>query len=330
MKGVSPFLFAWFHVWLLVFAKEDGTTSNVSCRVKGESKGWAVNPIRLLSPFVNTAKAVAPASVRRNIDLFEELFKVKGAEWSIFHQRVVLDHCILRLRDQPFPALSIGRLDVHWDSLITPTIDIEVDDVVINVEFTNMSLSRSNWDELNEGIAPLVSSYESTCRWFGWDKSSDENDDFLQFNSISLLGNLTLSLRSRPLGKELASLSLKMSIGDLSDKIKRLAEKNFQMHGRRGCTPVELTTVLKQYFASRLRSLLKEIARDPQRAIDQKENLVQKAQALISRCKVEVSSYVAESLRLQLGKRIETLFFQSQGCNSGIVRPIPDWPTSNT
>lgn len=308
MKKISLILLAWLQADCLRIVSADVPVTKVA--IERKTNSWSINPIRLLSPLVNTAKTLAPASVRRNIDLLEGLFDVKDAKWSIFHQRVVLDRCTLRLRNQPRPALTIGRLDIHWDSLTTPTVDIEIGDVLINVEFTNMLMSRNNWDELNEGIAPLVTSYESTSRWFGWDKPSEQEDEFLQFNRISLLGNLTLALRSRPLGKELTKLSLKMSVGDLSDKIEKMAEKNLQRHGRRGCTTTDLTNLLKQYFASRLRSLLKEIAKDPQRTIEQKDYLVQEAQALISRCTTDVSTKVSDSMRQQLGNRIEELFLR--------------------
>jgi hypothetical protein len=271
--------------------------------------GWSVNPKRLVSPILNSAKTVAPASVRHDIDLLKGLFDVKEAKWAIFQQRVALGHCVLRLQDQPSPALTIGRLDVHWDSLMTPTVDIEIEDVLINIEFTNALLSRHNWNEINEGIAPLVTSYQSTSRWFGWDKPVEEGEEeFLQFNRITMLGNLTLGLRIRPLKKDLAKLSLKMSIGDLTDKIEKLAETNFKRHGRRGCSTTELTALLRRYFTTRLQDLLKEIARDPQKLIERKDHYVKKAQALISRCKAEVSVHAGERIRTALDRQIDKAF----------------------
>jgi hypothetical protein len=275
----------------------------------GWFSGWSVNPIRLASPFLNTAKTVAPASVQHNIDLLKGLFDIKEAKWSIFQQRVVLGRCVLRLRDQPSPALTIGRLDVHWDSLTTPTVDIEIEDVSINIEFTNVLMSRNNWNEINEGVAPLITSYESTSRWFGWEKATEGvEEEFLQFNRITLLGNLTLGLRSRPLKKDLAKVSLKMSIGDLTDKIEKVAETNFNRHGRRGCSTTELTALLRQYFTTRLQALLKEIARDPQKVIEQKDQLVKQAQALISRCKAEVPVHAAERIGRVMDRRIDKAF----------------------
>ena len=47
---------------------------------------------------------------------------------------------------QPYPyALRIGKIHVGWDSYSRPCMEIQVENVDIVVEFTNILLTRNNW-----------------------------------------------------------------------------------------------------------------------------------------------------------------------------------------
>lgn len=74
---------------------------------------------------------MAPTFVKENIEILQETFDIGNAEWTIFAETVVLKNCEIGWKNHTQPALHIGRLAIHWDSLTAPTIDMEVQSNVI-------------------------------------------------------------------------------------------------------------------------------------------------------------------------------------------------------
>lgn len=273
------------------------------------SRGWTINPFKVAKPVAGAAGIVAPKFVRKNIELLEEIFGVDDAQWTVFGQTVVLQNCAVGFKNHTDPALRIGRLAVHWDSLSSPMIDIEVEDVEVSVEFANLLMTKTNWNEIVNGASPLFDSYEATNKWFGWDEDSD--DDFLHFNSINLLGNLTMKFRSRPLDEDLGKVSVAMNIEELTSQISSASDRNFELSGKRGCSTVELTSILRGYFTKKLRVLIRSFAKDPDNALTHTGDILEKAKGLVldytRRTRIETIRRLAKHVMLRFANIGEQL-----------------------
>ena len=280
-------------------------TPVIASAFNGVSRGWTINPFKAAKPFAGAASFVAPTFVRENIAILEEIFGIEDAQWTVFAKTVVLNNCAIGFKNQTEPALRIGRLAVHWDSLTTPTIDIEVEDVSVTVEFANLLMTRTNWNELIDGASPLVSSYEATSKWFQWDEETDEQEDFLNFNSINLLGNISMAIKSRPLKKDMGKMSLAMDVNDLTTEISAASERNFKLYGKRGCSTAELSTILRRYFTKQFKVLIQAVAEDPQDAISRANSLLSKAKAFALDYSYDTRTEALRKLGRLLTKRIE-------------------------
>ena len=72
-----------------------------------------------------------------------------------------------------------------------------------------------------------------------------------------LKGDIFASIQSRPLQKEIAVFKLDMgSFEDLYQQIRQLSYDNYMEYGRLGCTPEEIITLLRTYFANKSQQLM--------------------------------------------------------------------------
>lgn len=138
---------------------------------------------------------------------------------------------------------------------IQPCVDIEVEDVGVLVEFTNLKLTESNWNELEDaGFPPAMEYYDAE------EGKSAESSTFLRIGSIVLSGNVRLSISSRPLNKPIATIAYGLdTLNDLNNEIVQISETN-AVTGRRGCKTDDLYIIMRTHFAGKIRNFLRDAA----------------------------------------------------------------------
>jgi hypothetical protein len=161
------------------------------------------------------------------------------------------------------PSLRVGRVYVRWDSYVKPCIDIEVDDVDLLVEFLNVLLTKTNWNELQDyGFPPSTTETATTTQDDDVDASKTVNS-FIRFNSIDLSKNMTVTVKSRPLKKDLRIFRFDMDdTDDFNTLIQQASDLNLLETGRRGCSIDELVLLLKNYMVKKVRSFAIDKAQD--------------------------------------------------------------------
>lgn len=95
--------------------------------------------------------------------------------------------------------------------------------------------------------------------------TSDEIDEstFLRIGSILLAGDLVVQLHSRPMGKDLTTLSFGLNkIEPLERKIRTKAEENLATIGRRGCSTTEVYSMIQSYFGKLIQKSLADTVGD--------------------------------------------------------------------
>jgi hypothetical protein len=262
--------------WWWSSSKEPSTRSPPKSKKKWTSM-LSVDPSKILSTLVNRGGLLIPKSVEKDIDALKKVLHVEQAELNLIEKQLILYNFTVALKGRK-NAVRVGRVFVHWDSYTKPCIDVEVDEVDVLVEFTNLMLTHNNWNELKErGFPPTLAVLET----IETPSSSKETStsSFIRFSSIDLSGNATIEVASRPLSKDIGVVTLDMDVTDrVNAKIRELSRLNKASTGRAGCTTTELADLLQSYFSQHIRkylsSTLKELASDPGSAIRGADHLL--------------------------------------------------------
>lgn len=244
-----------------------------SRRPTEDRKKWSgmftVDPSKILSTLIQKGGLFIPKESQKGIEVLRRVCSVDRAELNVVEKRLLLHNFTIALpREQK--ALRIGRVYLHWDSYRRPCLDIEVDEVDVLVEFTNLMLTRNNWNELKDfGFPPEIATGSTADREPTKASKGKPNDDdgggvgLVRINSIDLSKNLTILVLSRPLKKKIGSFTLDMDMADeINELIQRRSDENLLKTGRRGCTANEIAALLQDYIGQRVRQFVEETVMD--------------------------------------------------------------------
>jgi len=93
-------------------------------------------------------------------------------------------------------------------------------------------------------------------------KLGSKSETFVRIGGIDLSGNITLSIRSRPVNQKLVpdfAFDLDM-FDELDEKIQEASKKAKTETGRLGCTTEDLYDIIQSYFEARLKRLIQTAA----------------------------------------------------------------------
>jgi hypothetical protein len=168
-------------------------------------------------------------------------------------------------------------------------VDIEVEDVGVLVEFTNLKLTESNWNELEDaGFPPAMEYYETE------EESSAESSTFVRIGSVDLSGKVRLEISSRPLERPITTIVYGLdTLQDLNNEIREVSETNLADTGRRGCTMDEMYIILQTYFAGRIRNFLRDAAYDVTASslLDKGSTTIKEARCLLASASDVIKNY---------------------------------------
>jgi hypothetical protein len=267
----------------------------------------SVDPSKILSTLVNRGGLLIPKSVEKDIDVLKKVLHVEQAELNLIEKQLILYNFTVALKGHK-NAIRVGRVFVHWDSYTKPCIDIEVDEVDVLVEFTNLILSHNNWNELKENGFPPTMAVSETIETPSSTKVTSTSS-FVRFSSIDLSGNATIQVASRPLRKDIDVLALDMDMTDnINAKIRELSKLNKASTGRVGCTTTELADLLQSYFSQQIRTILsrslKDLASDPSSAVRVADRLRTKTSDTILHYAGDASRKTGEDIQDAVANRL--------------------------
>ena len=220
-------------------------------RLHSPSAMVSVNPTKIFSLLMDSGLFI-PEDVKSDVAVLRRVCSADKAKLNLLDKKLVLHNLCIGVRRHK-PALRIGLAVVHWDSYQKPSLDVKVEDVDVFVAFSNLLLTRSNWNELKEaGFPPKLKTRRRRHR-----------DSFIRFRDVDLSGNITVRISSRPLDREMDVVVMEMDrINDLGLLIRRLSRRRYLLSRRRGCTPEELATLLRKHFDEKINRFVSRAASD--------------------------------------------------------------------
>jgi len=259
---------------------------------RSESSKWSsfltVDPRNVLSILVKRGGLVIPRDAQKEIEILRQVMAVEQAQLNLVERKLALQGLTIGLPDQA-KSLRVGRVLVRWDSYNKPCLDIEVDEVDVLVSFSNLMLTQSNWNELQDfGFPP---SGGSSPRQQQQPRESPDSPDealsFLRFNSIDLSKNLTVRVFSRPLKKRIGVMTVDLDVTDQVNELIRQKSDENSRTSRRGCSIEDVTSIIQSYVGESVRdfvsSRLKELATNPVESLQGADRAISRARGSILR-----------------------------------------------
>jgi hypothetical protein len=260
---------------------------------------WTVDPTMILSILVSRGGLLIPESIQEDIVELQKIIHIQDAKLNVVEKQVILYNVTVALEGRK-DAIRVGRVFVHWDSYSKPCLDVEVEDVNLLVDFTNLMLSRNNWNELRPilipgSLQPVLADRFKPRRIAAHlllpkdqRRPPPASDAFVRFSSIELKGQATVRLSSRPLDKDIGSFGLDMGLAtdSINAKIRELSDSNKMegTDGRRGCTSYQLADLLQNHFTRQIRTFLKshleDFTSDPRSAIRKADTILNKTKGI--------------------------------------------------
>ena len=175
--------------------------------------------------------------------------------------------------DQEEASLFVEKFILKWDSYRKPCLEITLENVHLLMEFMNLLLTKNNWDELQKLDFPPVLSDDT----FSSTTGSAADTSFIRIKSFNATGEVRLKLKSRPLSKELCD-DVVLDLDKLSELNRQIIKKAnaAKRTGRVGCTTEELYEIIQAYVKDQIKALVKSILKDPQYAVKDVKNLLNK------------------------------------------------------
>lgn len=134
------------------------TTSLLSRRGSSESnddiaatssKKWtsffSVDPSKILRVLVKRGGMLIPRSVEKELLALSSVLEVDAASLNLVERILMMRNFTVSVPGSKKESLRIGQVNVTWDSYIKPCVKIEMEEVYVSVEFSNMRLTRTNW-----------------------------------------------------------------------------------------------------------------------------------------------------------------------------------------
>ena len=204
-----------------------------------------VDPGELLTTLVDHGGIFLPDYIDKDLHIMRKSIHCEKTQLHILSSNLILTNFSIGLPRRP-SVMRIGRIKVNWE-YTDPVLDIESEHVDVGIEFTNLMLTQTNWNEMADiGFPPLFESEEASNQRKG--TKTPKPDSWIRFGSIDLSGNVTVTIRSRPLGRDLGVVTYDMAaLRGLSKQIKRQSRQKLRETGRRGLTVEELTTMLQDF-----------------------------------------------------------------------------------
>ena len=235
------------------------------------SSSWlTVDPSKILSTLTNRGGLFIPQTLDNDVKIMKRALHCEKSQLDLLSRNMLLRNFTIGLSGQP-PLLRVGKVWVHWNSYTDPLLTIEVGDVDVSMEFTNLMLTKTNWNDITAiGFPPEFTTTASTTP-----TSSSSTDDYswLRFDAVAITGVVNVRVTSAPLQRDLGVLRYDLrALKPILQEIARQSDEHARLGGRRGVPLPELAHVFQRYILQSARSYVLEhfqeiAASHPQEAI---------------------------------------------------------------
>lgn len=121
---------------------------DIEQNAKGSLGTWSslltVDPSSILVTLIERGGLFMPKSIQKELLSVAHVCHVEKAELNLAERRLLFHNFTVGMARRK-KALSVRKVLVTWDSYSRPCVSIEVSDVDVLVEFTNILLTRNNW-----------------------------------------------------------------------------------------------------------------------------------------------------------------------------------------
>jgi len=274
-----------------------------------------IDPGRILPYMIKYGGLVLPKETEEDLLTLDKVCSCDLTSLDIINKELeVLNFtvCLPGYDRKDTPALKVKRLFLRWNSYLHPCIEVEVEDVEVLVEFTNLLLTNSNWSELQQdGFPPQLEIMTSS-------EGSTSSSTFVRVGRVDLEGAVTLKVISRPLGGQSVCPDVVLEFGmleELMDRIKHASKEAERKTGRKGCTTTELYDIVEQFFKSKLKKMLQstvmDIARgslDPKsggsKTVQETKKAIEGARGIFQRYTQDVANVTEDRIQSKLSNQL--------------------------
>eukprot|EP00978_Attheya_sp_CCMP212_P025631 scaffold82814_cov52-Attheya_sp.AAC.3 len=106
-----------------------------------------IDPSRIISTMIKKGGLVLDKSTRKDLMILDQVSSARSTYLDVYNKELEVRNWTVtppNSRDA-VPSLRVGRIFIKWDSYLRPCVDIQIEDVDIMVEFSNLRLTQSNW-----------------------------------------------------------------------------------------------------------------------------------------------------------------------------------------
>lgn len=133
-----------FNLGYFGLSSTNKTQSTATADAKMWSSFLTVDPAKIMGLLITRGGLVLPKYIQDELISTARVCSVDDAQLNLLERKMLFSNFTVALPGSP-RALQVGRFYMTWDSYLKPCVDIELDDVTILVEFTNLMLTRTNW-----------------------------------------------------------------------------------------------------------------------------------------------------------------------------------------
>ncbi|GFH44321.1 hypothetical protein CTEN210_00795 [Chaetoceros tenuissimus] len=252
-----------------IFNNNSPSSSIFKSSVSKSKSLFKVDPSKIITLLCKHGNIVLPSTVQADLQIIAKVCHATSTSLDLIEKELIVEGFTISHPDQQEASLYVEKFILKWDSYRKPCLEITLGDVHLLMEFLNLILTKNNWHELQEmGFPPVLSDDTTTS-------STTTDTSFIRIGSFDAVGEVRLKLKSRPLSKELCE-DVVLDLDKLSELNRKIVKKSNAANGRVGCTTEELYEILQSYIEDKIKALVKSILRDPQYAVKDVKNLLNK------------------------------------------------------
>jgi hypothetical protein len=125
------------------------SNSTTALTTPPDSSAWSsfftIDPSKILTTVIERGGLILPKSIQRELLAMSRVCHVDQVQWNPVQKRLLLVNVTVTAPGMKEHSLRVGRAFVSWESYTKPCLNIEVDDVDMLLEFTNLLLTKTNW-----------------------------------------------------------------------------------------------------------------------------------------------------------------------------------------
>lgn len=105
----------------------------------------AVDPSKVLATLIQHGGLIVPKSLQGELLAIVKVCHIGDVQWNPVQKKLRFTNFTVSLPGMQQQSMRVGRLSLGWESYAKPCLNIEINDIHVLVEFTNLLLTKTNW-----------------------------------------------------------------------------------------------------------------------------------------------------------------------------------------